>query len=184
MGVPPAGALVAITIKARVKAAIRRVVDTVQIADTVQIVDTTNKEEVVLTNNVAVDPIKIKEEVTTITRGITRTTEMKTKTGITNKIGIIIIDQLVPADFLLKEAHAVMVITADLCMISNHLAKQNIAGFSTKILYQSQLDNEKKTNIFLCPVSVHVCYLICLYTYKILSNLSCFLAILAILAAK
>ena len=103
---------------------------------------------------------------------------MKTKTGITNKIGIIIIDQLVPADFLLKEAHAVMVITADLCMISNHLAKQNIAGFSTKILYQSQLDNEKKK--FSLP-SVHVCYLICLYTYKILSNLSCFLAILAIL---
>ena len=103
---------------------------------------------------------------------------MKTKTGITNKIGIIIIDQLVPADFLLKEAHAVMVITADLCMISNHLAKQNIAGFSTKILYQSQLDNEKKD--FSLP-SVHVCYLICLYTYKILSNLSCFLAILAIL---
>ena len=103
---------------------------------------------------------------------------MITKTGITNKIGIIIIDQLVPADFLLKEAHAVMVITADLCMISNHLAKQNIAGFSTKILYQSQLDNEKKD--FSLP-SVHVCYLICLYTYKILSNLSCFLAILAIL---
>merc|ERR1711971_1236888 len=94
------------------------------------------------TNNEVV--IKIKEEVTTITRGIIRTTEMITKTGITNKIGIIIIDQLVPADFLLKEAHAVMVITADLCMISNHLAKQNIAGFSTKILYQSQLDNEKK----------------------------------------
>merc|ERR1739838_1154205 len=90
----------------------------------------------------------------------------KTKTGITNKIGIIIIDRLVPAD---------------LCMISNHLAKQNIAGFSTKILYQSQLDNEKK--IFSLP-SVHVCYLICLYTYKILSNLSCFLAIPAILAAN
>ena len=73
---------------------------------------------------------------------------MKTKTGITNKIGIIIIDRLVPADFLLKEAHAVMVIIADLCMISNHLAKQNIAGFSTKILYQSQLDNEKKDFFF------------------------------------
>ena len=80
---------------------------------------------------------------------------MKTKTGITNKIGIIIIDQLVPADFLLKEAHAVMGITADLCMISNHLAKQNIAGFSTKILYQSQLDNEKK-DFFLCPVFMFV----------------------------
>lgn len=156
MGVP-AGALVVISIKARVKAATRRVVDTVQNVDTVRIVDTTIKEEVVPTNNVAVDPIKIKEEVTTITRGITRTTEMITKTGITNKIGIIgkiIIDQLVPADFLLKEEHAVMVITADLCMISNHLAKQNIAGFSTKILYQSQLDNEKKH--FLCPVFMFV----------------------------
>merc|ERR1712008_385654 len=114
MGVP-AGALVVISIKARVKAATRRVVDTVQNVDTVRIVDTTIKEE----------------EVTTITRGITRTTEMITKIGITNKIGIIgkiIIDQVVPADFLLKEEHAVMVITADLCMISNHLAKQNIAG--------------------------------------------------------
>lgn len=139
----PEGALVAITIKARVKAATRRVVDTVQI------VDTTIKEEVVPTNNVAVDPIKIKEEVTTITRGKTRTTEMITTTGITNKIGIIIIDQVVPADFLLKEAHAVMVITADLCMISNLLVKKpNIAGFSTKILYQLQLDNEKKSFFF------------------------------------
>ena len=61
---------------------------------------------------------------------------MITKTGITNKIGIIIIDQLVPADFLLKEAHAVMVITADLCMISNHLAKRNIAG---RIFYKKSL---------------------------------------------
>ena len=61
MGVP-AGALVVITIKARVKADTRRVVDTVQI------VDTTNNEEVVPTNNVAVVPIK--EEVTTITRGM------------------------------------------------------------------------------------------------------------------
>ena len=61
MGVP-AGALVVITIKARVKAVTRLVVDTVQI------VDTTNNEEVVPTNNVAVDPIK--EEVTTITRGM------------------------------------------------------------------------------------------------------------------
>merc|ERR1712008_575511 len=88
MGVT-AGALVVISIKARVKAATRRVVDTVQNVDTVRIVDTTIKEEVVPTNNVAVDPIKIKEEVTTITREITRTTEMITKTGITNKIGII-----------------------------------------------------------------------------------------------
>ena len=63
MGVP-AGALVVITIKARVKEATRRVVDTVRI------VDTTNNEEVVPTNNVAVDPIKIKEEVTIITRGM------------------------------------------------------------------------------------------------------------------
>lgn len=140
MGVP-AGALVVITIKARDKAATRRVVDTVRIVGTIN-------NEVVPTNNVVVDPIKIKEEVTTITRGIIRTTEMITKTGITNKIGIIIIDQLVPADFLLKEAHAVMVITADLCMISNHLAKQNIAGFSTKIIYQLQLDNEKKRFFF------------------------------------
>ena len=63
MGVP-AGALVVITIKARVKVATRRVVDTVRI------VDTTNNEEVVPTNNVVVDPIKIKEEVITITRGM------------------------------------------------------------------------------------------------------------------
>ena len=69
MGVP-AGALVVITIKARVKVATKRVVDTVQNVDTVRIVDTTIKEEVVPTNNVAVDPIKIKEEVTTITRGM------------------------------------------------------------------------------------------------------------------
>merc|ERR1712008_433739 len=137
--------------------------DTVQNVDTVRIVATTNNEEVVPTNNEEVVPTnnvavdQIKEEVTTITREITRTSEMITKTGITNKIGIIgkiIIDQVVPADFLLKEEHAVMVITADLCMISNHLAKQNIAGFSTKILYKSQLDNEKKH--FLCPVFMFV----------------------------
>ena len=60
---------------------------------------------------------------------------MITKTGITNKIGIIIIDQLVPADFLLKEAHAVMVITAGLCMISNHLAKQR----NCRIFYKNYL---------------------------------------------
>ena len=59
----PAGALVVITIKARVKAATRRVVDMVRIVGTIN-------NEVVPTNNVVVDPIKIKEEVTTITRGM------------------------------------------------------------------------------------------------------------------
>merc|ERR1712166_1479607 len=58
-------------------------------------------------------------------------------------------------------------------MISNHLAKLNIAAFTTIAPYLPATLDEKT---FSLP-SVHVCYLICLYTYKILSNLSCFLAI-------
>ena len=59
--------------------------------------------------------------------------------------------------------------------LTSRSQKQAKFGFERST---SHLDNEKKD--FSLP-SVHVCYLICLYTYKILSNLSCFLAILAIL---